>query len=183
MLRSIQPLFFIVLVLVSSLFSTISGSSIHIQNIGSNCVHNYKSIRIDNTIQKRIISSLNEENNYKESSISHSHSHNSNKRNFEIKSQIKKLNAKFLFIRGGEQRHISAVDIDINNNQRTTLSREEEEEERKESQLNSEESKRVYKVAIIGSGNLSFSFIPSGILTPQRVLLPFLYSLAAWPDK
>ena len=36
---------------------------------------------------------------------------------------------------------------------------------------------------IIGSGNLSFSFMPSGIVTPQSTLFPSLYSLAACPAK
>jgi hypothetical protein len=35
----------------------------------------------------------------------------------------------------------------------------------------------------IGSGNLSFSFIPSGMATPHIVLFPSLYSLQACPDK
>ena len=36
---------------------------------------------------------------------------------------------------------------------------------------------------IIGVGNLSFSFKPSGIVTPQIVLFPKAYSRAACPDK
>ena len=36
---------------------------------------------------------------------------------------------------------------------------------------------------IIGKGNLSFSNIPLGILTPHIFLIPDLYNLAACPDK
>src|SRR5690606_17519254 len=36
---------------------------------------------------------------------------------------------------------------------------------------------------MIGLANLSFSFKPSGRLTPQISLLPDLYSLQAWPVR
>src|SRR5690606_14538532 len=36
---------------------------------------------------------------------------------------------------------------------------------------------------IMGTGNLSFSDIPWGMATPQSVLFPSLYSLAACPDN
>ena len=36
---------------------------------------------------------------------------------------------------------------------------------------------------IIGLGNLSFSFIPFGIIEPQRFLIPFLYCLNECPER